>query len=220
MPTRRKKAPAKKATKARAAVPARKKKRKTAKAAPAAKRRRVRVARTVTRTRGGGTARRRAARTRAAPRAARTPAETAQLILDHANVTLATVHSSGNVDDANVRQNIVDTAAGQAAKRSAYGNAPGGTIDLEAPLLDGMLALAADFAFRVSEVAGGSHSATSRHYVGVAFDIDRLQGSPVNAGHPDVPVVKQKLRDLGATEVLGPGDPGHATHLHGAWPRH
>ena len=90
---------------------------------------------------------------------------------------------------------------------------------LGASMLDGILALADTYTFRVSEIPGGSHSATSRHYVGVAFDIDRLNGSPVNAGNQHVAGVKQALRDREATEVLGPGDPAHDTHVHGAWPR-
>jgi hypothetical protein len=28
----------------------------------------------------------------------------------------------------------------------------------------------------------------------------------------------QRCHALGATQVLGPGDPGHATHVHCAWP--
>lgn len=151
--------------------------------------------------------------------ALRTPAEVAALIAAHANIALADRHTSGQPDEAYARQNIADTAAGRPAKRSAYGNAPGGTIALRAPLLDGILALADRYSFRVSEIAGGSHSATSRHYVGVAFDIDRLNGTAVDASNPNVAGVKQAIRDLGATEVLGPGDPDHDTHVHGAWKR-
>ena len=60
------------------------------------------------------------------------------------------------MDEAHAARNIEDTAAGRPARRSAYGNAPGGTVELRAALLDGMLALAGRFAYRVSEIAGGS----------------------------------------------------------------
>jgi len=151
--------------------------------------------------------------------ALRTPADTAKLIQTNASITLANRHPSGQVDDAHAKQNIADTAAVLPAKRSSYDGAPGGTVPLGAALLDGMLAFAGDFSFRVSEIAGGSHSPTARHYVGLAFDIDQLNGNAVNADNPDVSSVKQSLRSFGATEVLGPGDPGHNTHVHGAWPR-
>lgn len=151
--------------------------------------------------------------------APRSTADRARQILAHPNVTLATTHSSGRVDAANARQNLLDTAAGGAAQRSAYGNAPGGTVALHAHLLDGILTLAGRHAFRISELAGGSHSPTSRHYVGVALDVDLLDGLPVRATNLAVSGFLAELRALGATEVLGPGNPGHDTHIHGAWPR-
>jgi hypothetical protein len=163
---------------------------------------------------------RRAAGTQPVVRAlVRTPAQTAQAILANPRIALVTVHPSGVVDDAHARQNLVDAAAGRPARRSAYGNAPGGTVVLGTRLLEGILALAADFTFRVSEIAGGSHSTGSRHYAGVSFDADRLNGLTVHAGNSHVARFRASLQRLGATEVLGPGDPGHATHVHGAWPR-
>jgi hypothetical protein len=140
-------------------------------------------------------------------------------ILANARIVLATVHSSGVTDQANARQTMNDTAAGSAAHRSSYGNAPGGTVRLEEHMLGGMLALAETFAFQVTETCGGSHSPNSRHYAGVAFDVNEINGRHVGADHPEVGAFKQACRDLGATEVLGPGDPGHSTHVHSAWPR-
>jgi len=75
------------------------------------------------------------------------------------------------------------------------------------------------YSFRITEFAGGSHSSRSRHYAGIAFDIDTLNGRPVSAGHPDYRRFMRRCRELGATEVLGPGSRGHSTHLHVAWPR-
>jgi hypothetical protein len=143
----------------------------------------------------------------------------AQDLAGNNNVTLANSHVSGVVDGATARQNIDDTAAGGFAERSSYGNAPGGSVQLDTSLLDGLNALANLYSFRVSEIAGGSHSQNSRHYAGVAADIDEINGVPVSSTHPDLAAFLDDARDLGATEVLGPGDPGHATHVHIAWPR-
>jgi chitosanase len=143
----------------------------------------------------------------------------ANAILADPDIKLATVHASGFVDHANARQNIVDTAAGNNAKRSSYGTAPGGSVPLDPRLLRGLLALAQEYSFSISEIAGGSHSANSRHYVGVAADINKVNGQPVNASHLDLAAFKARCRDLGATEVLGPGAPHHDTHVHAAWPR-
>jgi zinc D-Ala-D-Ala carboxypeptidase len=134
-------------------------------------------------------------------------------------ITLAQTHVSRQVDRANARQNVLDAAAGQRAHRSHYENAPGGTVALDPRMLAGMLALSKQFTFRVSEIAGGSHSGNSRHYAGIAFDVDQINGNPVNKNHPALKTFMKQCRELGATEVLGPGDPGHATHIHAAWPR-
>ena len=140
-------------------------------------------------------------------------------ILAHPGISLATTHVSGMQDQATVRQNIEDTAAGRLARRSSYGNAPGGALHLDTRLLAGLLALAERYTFSVAELAGGSHNAHSRHYAGIAADINIINGSRVSAAHPDVVPFQTKCRDLGATEVLGPGHTGHATHIHAAWPR-
>lgn len=62
----------------------------------------------------------------------------ATTILNHPGITLATVHSSGVVDQANARQNIADMAAGGPAHRSSYGTAPGGVVMLDGRLLRGI----------------------------------------------------------------------------------
>ena len=143
----------------------------------------------------------------------------AQRILATPAITLATVHPSGITDQANARQNIVDTAAGLPARRSSYGNAPGGTIALSPRLLGALLVLAEEFSFAISEFAGGEHSPNSRHYAGLAADIPVINGRHVSANHPDAQDFADRCAELGATEVRGPGDPGHSTHVHAAWPR-
>ncbi|WP_169981152.1 hypothetical protein [Tautonia rosea] len=153
------------------------------------------------------------------PQQDRTSQDLARQIRDHANITLSTSHVSGVNDSATARKNIVDTAEGRRAQRSNYGNAPGGAVDLDVDMLTGMLGLAGTYRFRVSEIAGGSHSANSRHYAGVAFDVDQINGRQVNSNNPDYQTFMQIGRTLGATEVLGPGNVGHDTHVHLAWPR-
>jgi len=148
-----------------------------------------------------------------------TAAALALSILESDQIELARAHSSGVHDHATAHETIVDTAAGRAASRSSYGTAPGGTVNLDPALLQGLLALAEDYTFSVSELCGGSHNANSRHYAGCAGDINTINGRPISASHPDVVAFQQRCRDLGATEVLGPGKPGHATHVHAGWPR-
>jgi hypothetical protein len=155
--------------------------------------------------------------------AAAAPAETAAAlatsILASGRIELATTHASGKIDHANARQQMEDTAAGRAAQRSSYGTAPGGAVKLDKQLLRGILALADRYSYAVSELAGGSHNPNSRHYAGLGVDINEIDGRPVRAGHPELNPFKALCRHLGATEVLGPGEPGHATHVHAAWPR-
>lgn len=134
-------------------------------------------------------------------------------------IDLLPVQVSGRNDGADARSNIADTALGRQAKRSSYENAPGGRVALSFPLLEGLKTLSDDHTYRITALAGGSHSARSRHYLGVGLDIDQLDGAPVNKDHPGYLDFMAKARELGATEVLGPGSRGHDNHLHISWPR-
>lgn len=147
------------------------------------------------------------------------PATLAQSILDNPRISLATGHVSGIQDHATARHNIQDTAAGGQAQRSDYDNAPGGSVSLDTRMLQGVLSLAQDYSFSVSELVGGSHSSNSRHYAGITADFNIINGQHVSPGHPDVADFMERCRDLGATEVLGPGVQGHSNHVHAAWPR-
>ncbi len=135
------------------------------------------------------------------------------------HLDLLPTNVSGVDDGADALSNIRDTAGGLSAQRSAYGNAPGGEVDLTFSLLEGLKELSDDYSFRVTALAGGSHSSRSRHYLGVAMDVDTINGRRVNIDNPDFREFMAKAREMGATEVLGPGDRGHDTHLHIAWPR-
>lgn len=145
----------------------------------------------------------------------------AQQILNHPQITLwpHSPTSSSSTDGADALSNIRDTAAGRAAKRSNYENAPGGSVYLDTRMLDGLLRLANQYRLQITSIAGGSHSSTSRHYAGIAFDVDVINGVHVTASNPYYQALMQLSRTLGATEVLGPGYPGHDTHVHCAWPR-
>ena len=149
-------------------------------------------------------------------------ADLARQILGNSRISLATTHLSGVNDNATARQNIKDTTDPNTrylAARSSYGTAPGGRVALDERMLRGTLALANTYTFRVSEIAGASHSSGSSHYAGVAIDFDIINGANVRAGHPALVGFKRRCRDLGAIEVYGPGDPGHDNHVHCGWPR-
>jgi peptidoglycan hydrolase-like protein with peptidoglycan-binding domain len=150
-----------------------------------------------------------------------TRAQIASRIANNGSISLLNFHVSGVVDGATAQANISDTAAGRAARRSSYGNAPGGSVYLDTRMLCGVLRLATDygFTFRITEIAGGSHSANSRHYAGIAIDIDMLNGARVSSTNPAVRGFMDRCRTLGASEVLGPGSAGHSSHIHCAWDR-
>ncbi|HEY0604858.1 MAG TPA: peptidoglycan-binding protein [Herpetosiphonaceae bacterium] len=149
------------------------------------------------------------------------PAEIANEIKKNSGISLLDFHISGVQDKATAQLNINHTALGDPAYRSKYGGAPGGTIHLKTRMLCGMLRLAKDYgySFRVTEIAGGAHSKFSRHYAGLAFDIDIINGVGVSRTNKYYQTFMSRCRALGATEVLGPGDAGHSTHLHCAWDR-
>jgi peptidoglycan hydrolase-like protein with peptidoglycan-binding domain len=148
-------------------------------------------------------------------------AQLAQQVLNHNNISLwpYSPTDTNSSDGADAHSNVSAAASSRAATRSNYGNAPGGSVYLDTRMLDGMLKLANTYDIQVTSIAGGSHSSTSRHYAGVALDVNEINGVHVTSSNPYYRALMQKCRDLGATEVLGPGDAGHDTHVHCAWPR-
>jgi zinc D-Ala-D-Ala carboxypeptidase len=140
-------------------------------------------------------------------------------ILTHPNITLADSHVSGIKDSATAKDNITQASKGRPVERSKYGTAPGATVNLGQQMLWGLRMIAEKHKIHVTEIAGGDHSATSRHYVGVAFDLDMIDGNIVSSTNTKVPEIKTMCKSLGATEILGPGDDGHSRHLHCAWKR-
>ncbi|WP_406094907.1 hypothetical protein [Streptomyces sp. NBC_01013] len=149
-----------------------------------------------------------------------TRASLARQILAQKQISLATVHPGGKHAGSTVRQNIVDTANGKGALTSPWGDKPNRRVALDPRMLNGLLKLRTQYGFRlsVSEIVGGDHSSNSRHYAGIAFDINYINGRHVGSGAPHKQVMAA-CNKLGATEVLGPGNTGHSRHVHCAWPR-
>ncbi|GHC45501.1 hypothetical protein [Roseibacillus persicicus] len=141
-------------------------------------------------------------------------------LLESPRAQFANYHVSGRRDNATALDNMKQTAAGVPAARSSYGTAPGGYVQLHPEMLRAMKILTdKGYSFHVTSIAGSSHSSRSRHYLGTAFDINKVNGVPVRSGSPYWREVIRICEGLGATETLGPGDRGHSTHIHVAWPR-
>ncbi|MFB9902659.1 carboxypeptidase [Allokutzneria oryzae] len=161
-----------------------------------------------------------AAGTASADPAAAAAADTAKKIKASSGISLLNSHVSGRKHAASTaRSNINDTAAGNKASTSPWSDVGVKKVALDGRMLAGMLKLNTDakYKFRVTTIAGGDHSSTSRHYAGLAFDVDQINGRAVSSSHPKYKAFMKKCREYGATEVLGPGDAGHSTHLHCAW---
>lgn len=144
----------------------------------------------------------------------------AKRVLYHAGrIGLLTRQVSGRNDGADALSNIRAVAQKQTARQSCYGNAPCSRVRLDARMLEAMVLLRQvyGYSFRVTAIAGGSHSRRSRHYRGVAFDTDTINGSPVRGNRTLARQFMAACREMGATEVLGPGNTGHSGHVHCAW---
>lgn len=144
----------------------------------------------------------------------------AKSLLADPRVQFANYHVSGRRDNATALDNMKQTAVGLPAARSSYGRAPGGYTRLSPDMLRAMKKMASrGYEFHVTSIAGSSHSSKSRHYLGVAFDVNRINGRKVSWSAPYWRDFIKQCREMGATETLGPGDRGHSGHIHLAWPR-
>jgi hypothetical protein len=150
-------------------------------------------------------------------------------IQQSSSITLAGRHPSGNSDHATPQHNVADMVAGVPPGRSSYSGAPGGTVEANEEMLSALERLTQppyNFEVQVTELAGGKHSGGaeevrqgrgSRHYHGEAFDIGMINGKVANAANPATRKLMRACEALGATLVLGPGDPNHDTHVHAEW---
>lgn len=144
--------------------------------------------------------------------------ELAKQVLADSGIKLLDSHVGGQSDpDSTAAQNVEDTSKGNAARTSPRGDAGVTKVQLSADMLKGMVSLGKDYGYRVTTIAGGDHSSSSYHYSGTAVDIDQIDGSPVSSGNSKVPKLKSACKQLGAVEILGPGDAGHDSHVHCAW---
>ena len=157
----------------------------------------------------------------AAPSAQASESESlARALLTSSRIEFLDYQISGRKDRATALDNILQTVNGTAVRRSYYGRAPGGTTSLDSRMHRALYSLAREgYSFRITSLAGGSHCSTSRHYDGLAFDIDKLNGRKIGTSHPLYQRFLARCRELGATQVFGPGTRGHSRHLHIAWSR-
>lgn len=129
-------------------------------------------------------------------------------------ISLASIHVSGNADNANALQNITDTAAGKAASRSSYEGAPGSTVALNENMLKALLAIGNKYKISVSEIAGGSHSedsanSTAGHYGGNAFDINVVNNEHIMQSGQYITPLINLCKSLGAAQALDESSAGH-----------
>ncbi|WP_205660575.1 carboxypeptidase [Amycolatopsis antarctica] len=150
--------------------------------------------------------------------AAASAQESAKEVLADGGTTLLDSHVSGNEDPGSTaKQNVLDTSRGEGARTSPWSDVGVTRVGLSAKMMAGLVSIGKDHPIRVTTIAGGDHSSNSYHYAGTAVDIDRIDGSAVDANHPKVGAVKAACERLGAVEILGPGDPAHDGHVHCAW---
>lgn len=148
-----------------------------------------------------------------------TVADVARDIAADGSIVLETTHESGVRDSATARQNILDLAAGRAARRSAYQNAPGGSTSVDIRLLRALRLMGVRGGVTVSEIAGGSHARGSTHYAGRGLDISWVNGRHVGPGTA-YGLAIDACRANGAARIFHPGyDPygGHSNHVHCEW---
>jgi hypothetical protein len=142
-------------------------------------------------------------------------------IVTNPKISLATAHVSRIADHATPRAEAFQQVFGLLAGRSSYKDekhkaAPGGEVMLDVRMLRSVLELTRYYKMSIAEFAGGCHDSQA-HYKGVAFDVNRIDGLPVNIGHPRYKQFMDDCQELGATKVIGPPHAGHATHVHSQW---
>lgn len=137
-------------------------------------------------------------------------------ILNDGGITL--LHFCGP-SYASPKSNIRDTANG--GKASAGGGHVGAKKGyLSKNMLKWMRDYGKSHSYRVTTIMGCSHSSNSKHYRGLAVDIDFADGTKVStssSGRSVASKIKSSCRAAGATEILGPGDAGHSGHVHCGW---
>ncbi|MFF5924368.1 hypothetical protein ACFY8C_39775 [Streptomyces flavochromogenes] len=154
----------------------------------------------------------------AAPKVASEPTRLARAILNTKGITYAKAHVGGTDKASLPRQNLVDVSNEHRAKTSPWGHKKGARVALDKRMLNGILKLNTKYHYKIeiSELVGGRHSRTSKHYAGRAVDVAWINGRHVGK-RADHRGLMKACRSLGATLVLGPGDKDHDTHVHCQW---
>ncbi|MGW3512719.1 hypothetical protein [Streptomyces sp. NPDC000994] len=116
------------------------------------------------------------------------------------------------------QQNLIDVSNRRLAKTSPWGHKKGARVAFDTRMLNGVLKLNTQhhYTFEISELVGGEHSRTFKHYAGRVVDVTLINGRHVGK-KADHRGLMHACRMLGATLVLGPGDKGHGTHVHCQW---
>lgn len=147
-------------------------------------------------------------------------------LMNSNRITFGSLHpsppnSSFKNDLANADDNIKDAANGRPVHTSKYGHGKGKLVQLSPQLLKMLDGITKVYSIRISEIAGGAHGGPtkrsplgSRHYAGVAVDITSINGISVNHYNVHCKSLMRLARQLGATEVIGPGSPNHDGHIH------
>ena len=145
-------------------------------------------------------------------------ARLARSILNTKGITYAKAHEGGTDKASLPRPNLADVANGHLAKTSPWGHKKGARVALDTRMLNGLLKLNTQhhYKFEISELVGGEHSRTSKHYAGRAIDVTWINGRHVGK-KADHRGFMNACRKLGATLVLGPGDKDHGSHVHCQW---
>ncbi|MFF7369861.1 peptidoglycan-binding domain-containing protein [Streptomyces tricolor] len=153
-----------------------------------------------------------------APKPAGNAAALAGQVLKNRGITFARAHSETRHYGSTAYANIVDMAAGRGAATSPGSHVGAKRVQLDPRMLRALITLHDRYGSRlnISEFVGGVHSKRSRHYRGLAFDANVINGKHVGKGAAHRAVMNL-CSQLGATEILGPGDPHHDTHIHCAW---
>ncbi|MGW2082295.1 GH25 family lysozyme [Streptomyces sp. NPDC001939] len=143
----------------------------------------------------------------------------AKQVLSTPGITFARAHSETKDSVSTAHANIVDMAAGRGALTSRQSHVGARRVQLDPRMLRALLTLRNQngYRFNISEFVGGVHgSANSRHYRGLAFDVNVINRKHVGSGAPANAFMKA-CHASGATEVIGPPSRGHKTHVHCAW---
>ncbi|WP_051845601.1 peptidoglycan-binding protein [Streptomyces globisporus] len=142
------------------------------------------------------------------PKPATSTTALARQLLTKRGITYATKHSKTVDARSTAYRNIRDMAQGA----SASSHVGYKRVQLDPRMLKALITLHDTYHYklRISEFVGGTHSKNSRYYRGLSFDANFINNIHVGSGAPHKKVMKL-CRDLGATEVLGPGEPNHNT---------